>query len=129
MEDKEIIKALDICSSKHLGCEDGCPRRDNGLTFRQCRSVLQKDALDLINRQQVEIERLKDNNQKLYDEMAERQKEEVTIAKRMSKAEAIKEFAERLKENCDFFNKQGKPSACTLYVIDKVVKEMVGDEV
>ena len=50
MTDEDIIKALGLCTSKHLGCEDGCPRRNNGLTFSQCRSVLQKDALSLINR-------------------------------------------------------------------------------
>ena len=58
MTDTEVIQALGICTSEHLGCEDGCPRRHNGLTFAKCRFGFLKDALDLINRQKAEIERL-----------------------------------------------------------------------
>ena len=57
-----------------------------------------EDALEVIKKQKAEIERLRENNQKLYEEMVERQKEEVAIAKRMGKSEAIKKFAKRLKE-------------------------------
>ena len=75
--------------------------------------------------QQAEIEMLKENNQKLYEEMAERQKEEVAIAKRMGKSEAIKEFAERLKA-------VSHPYADTQIVfelqIDNLVEEMAGDD-
>ena len=53
-------------------------------------------ALDLINRQKEEIERLKKSRDNLYEEMVEKQKEEVNIARRMGKAEAYREFAERL---------------------------------
>ena len=68
---------------------------------------LQKESVDkerayteeyiLCKEYKTEIERLKENNQKLYDEMAARQKEEVAIAKRMGKSEAIKEFWEKVK--------------------------------
>ena len=39
------------------------------------------------------------------------------------KAEAIKEFAERVKEKCDVL-KFDEPFACSLYIIDNLVKEM-----
>lgn len=53
MTDKEIIKALEVCMYGHE-CE-GCPYIGKGL----CSDKMKTDALDLINRQQAEIERLK----------------------------------------------------------------------
>ena len=55
MTDAEIIKALGLCSSEHLGCEDGCP-----YTMQACRGgdAVMKDALALIDRQKAEIEEL-----------------------------------------------------------------------
>lgn len=55
-------------------------------------------AYDEVAELKAEVERLKESRDKLYEEMAKRQKEEVAIAKRMSKSEAIKEFWEKLKE-------------------------------
>ena len=52
MTDKEIIKALECCI-KHTECPE-CPMKGT----RNCISELNKNALDLINRQQAEIERL-----------------------------------------------------------------------
>ena len=66
MTDNEIIKALE-CS----------PLNDIG----GCRKI---DALDLINRQKAEIEELRADNNYLFETMPH------------MKAEAIKEFAERL---------------------------------
>ena len=44
------------------------------------------------------------------------------------RVDVIKDFAKKLKKRCDFFDKQGRPSACTLSVIDNLVKEVVGDK-
>ena len=92
MTDKEIIKALECCMNGR--CDDECPFRE---TREHCHN-LDSLILDLINRQQAEIDRWKKNCDDLYEQMSERQKAEVEIAKRMGKSEAIKEFAERLKE-------------------------------
>lgn len=81
MTDKEIIKALECC--KKDDC-DNCPN-----DFGNCYANLAGCSLDLINRKQTEIERLQKVNDsftdigKLYSEI---------------KVEAIKDFAERLKE-------------------------------
>ena len=47
LTDAEIKKALEICTSEHLGCEDGCP-----LDGMNCGDEIPKLALDLINRQE-----------------------------------------------------------------------------
>ena len=53
MTDNEIIKALEVCTSELQDCVL-CPLLDNCDPL-----VLDGQALDLINRQQAEIERLK----------------------------------------------------------------------
>ena len=53
MTDNEIIKALEICENYKETCEY-CPY-DN---IRHCADEIRKDALDLIQRQQAEIDRL-----------------------------------------------------------------------
>ena len=109
MTDEQIIKALECCAT-----DDGddcfqCPygnivyKPGNGGCVNRCR----KDALDLINRQKAEIERLL---QKLQQ----------------AKSEAIKEFAEALKESAD----NGGCGEDFVYVsdIDILVKEMTEGE-
>lgn len=63
MTDNEIIKALECCRS--TSCYD-CPYNDENL----CIDALLQYALDLINRQKAENERLKDKNAKLRLEMS-----------------------------------------------------------
>ncbi len=80
--------------------EDGCPQAD--------------DVLALINRQKAEIERLKEEKDNLIRTYAECQ------------AEAVKEFAERLKRQADgwyydFANFDDTADALT--EIDNLVKE------
>lgn len=55
MTDKEIIRALECCISPE--CEN-CPYDGDDL-LRPCNHNLMKDALDLINRQQAELDDLK----------------------------------------------------------------------
>jgi hypothetical protein len=79
------------------------------------------DALDLINRQQAEIENM--NNLVVYNATCATKLQLKLVE---AKAEAIKEFAERLKDNFPYKN------ACYTfegieYRIDNLVKEMVGD--
>ena len=90
MTDKEIIKALECCLSQNGEC-DKCPQHS-----RNCVDDLLHQSLDLINRQKAEIEKLTINMNAFGLGMI-REKERADT----SKAEAIKEFAERLQDRCD----------------------------
>lgn len=59
MKDNEIIKALEICGD--CGHCTECPFDDLG-GIDKCMHTLILNALDLINRQKAEIERLKGDN-------------------------------------------------------------------
>lgn len=107
MTDNEIIKALEICANENGMCSE-CAYSDN---YTNCNTRIAKDALDLINRQRAEIERLKGEIVNQYN----------TIGKtiKQTKAEAIKEFAERLKADCP-----DKLLVIHFDAIDNLVKEM-----
>ena len=89
MTDNEIIKALEYC--------------------KDCSANLNVEIIDLINRQQAEIERLEKHTE-MYHEV---------------RAEAIKEFAEKLKKR--FYLIAGR-CVVNVYQIDNLVKEIVGEE-
>ena len=128
MTGEQTVKGLEICSSEHLGCEDGCPYV--GVACLGGDALL-KDALALVKTNNIEIdilirknETLKDENFELKAEVEKYENIKTTInefwdillrfklAKRKEKPtleefadaleeiknEAIKEFAERLKE-------------------------------
>lgn len=108
MTDKEIIETLEYCVN-HNSCR-GCPH------YHKCDEVsITSLALDLINRQQAEIEKWRYNL-------------EAVLSERADHSEAIKEFADKVKENkgtlfnyiysARGFNEQ----------IDILVKEMVGED-
>ena len=75
MIDEQIIKALGLCSSEHLGCEDGCPYTAREYKGDLCSIRLKKEALALINRQKTEIDILIRKKENLRDEIAEQQAE------------------------------------------------------
>lgn len=104
MTDNEVIMALECCAywENDKSCED-CPA--NTYDF-SCANRMAKYALNFINRQTAEIDELK---RKFDDE----------------KSEAIKKFAERLK-NVTFLGKEKKSVEHTvwIYEIDNLVKEM-----
>lgn len=83
-------------------------------------------ALDLINRQQAEVERL----QKKVEELSEVLSDTIRIRYSEAKSEAIKEFAERLKEKQKQINITYNLDYDVVFVseIDNLVKEMVGDK-
>ena len=89
MKDNEIIKALKCCGNKELAhlCSV-CPKFDKDNDY--CQEELHEASLDLINRQKVEVERL----QKQLKEGIDLSDDVFKIVK----AEAYKEFAERLLE-------------------------------
>lgn len=111
MTDKEIIKRLELCS--YHECDNRvCAYGNRGSDFEYCGQRLIEDALDLINRQQKVIEEFTLLG-KLYSEI---------------RAEAIKEFGEKVKDICRPFPMHDDYECMTIYHqdIDNLVKEMVG---
>lgn len=92
MTDNEIIKALECLRGNAFDCGE-CPYCS--CYPAPCEQQVAKDVLSLINRQKEEIERLK--NRGLQVEVSEKLEREI-------KAEAVKEFAERLKEQDGYDN-------------------------
>ena len=119
MNDNDIIKALECCAFEHNcnGCFYNVPE---SAYSAQCIEKIMHASLDLINRQKAEIERLKD--------MVSQNEGVLPKYERIIKDEAIKEFADVLKES------QGKISVMSFvhgtkdYIpvenIDNLVKEM-----
>ena len=127
MTDNEIKMALEWHLNDEIHCSP-CPYEEYSVTH-YCVEKLISDALDLINRQQAEIERLEAEYEEVYKQA------EADILGNLPqggaschwcidkhKKYAIKEFAERLKENCKVI---GAPLITNR--IDNLVKEMVGD--
>ena len=180
MTDKDIIKALKICTSSSNGCSHSKYTCDDCYLKSQpmCSAVLHQDTIDLINRQQAELESIRlslglINKRKYYrkfvDEVFRKQKgkelstpdfdyiyelyfkQQAEIERLKAEdekypfkcvmpfnsmvysksiedydrligdigADAIKEFAERLKPKLSVYDE--------VYV-DSLVKEMVGEE-
>ena len=118
MTDSELIKALE---NKVHGSDYAC--------FEDY------EILDLIKRQKAELEAIKDEKAmvfKLSEEQLNKVNENllksIEYNEREIKAEAIKEFAERLK-NSIYINTNLLAYQCedVKSVIDDIVKEMVGD--
>ena len=93
MTDNEIIKALECCTTNGASCKD-CPAFVK-VDRSNCKKYF-RGALDLINRQKAEIDRLTEENKKVsayigngwgYVSFLE--------FVNSQRAEAIKEFAER----------------------------------
>ena len=125
MTDNEIIKALEneICSTEYVD-SDYCDGVD---------LTLIKSAVDLINHQKTEIERLKGilvspskDSMDFCGVLCDYPEELIDKAN----SEAIKKFADRLKQKSEYYeNGQGwEGRICYEDDIDKLVKEMVGEE-
>ena len=113
MTDKEIIRALECCYRSYEYC-DKCAYFNSGTG--SCKLKLLKDAFYLTNRQQAKIKRLQK-----YDE-----ERDIALHSRLietARAEAIREFAERLKEDLKSNN-----YIVSFDRIDNLVKEMAGEQ-
>lgn len=108
MTDEQIIKALECCAGK--GCKQ-CPKNINSA---HCIMLLMEDALDLINRQKAEIERLKICNEGQRDTIRIYQIGE-------TRAEAIKEFAAKVEQKCLDI---GIYPACVKRAVEETKREM-----
>ena len=127
-KDKEIAQTL----KNHIEAED-CVTCES---FGKCNEfLLTKDTLDLINRQKAEIEQLKFEIAKLLPEGCPYaiQAEVSNKLEAQIKSEAIKEFADRLKENITDCHTAsdgeyvGYDWTDITHCIDNLVKEMVVD--
>ena len=128
MTDNEIIKFMQCVVGNDANCSE-CEYQ-KVLPFPSCRMMCAKNALDLINRQKAEIERLekeiKDKERAYNDEFCSRKEwqtkcRELLKEKQITKSEAIKEFAEKLKKR--FYLSAGR-CVVDVYHIDNLVKEM-----
>ena len=133
MTDNEIIKALEWCGT-HDHCNTGkCPAHRDMRGDDDCMTSLIKSALDLINRQKAEIERLTEENTAIKETLEHHinisLKSLLELRDKLAnaKSEAIKEFAERLKEKADggFWQEHSYVSTDD---IDNLVTEMIGDK-
>lgn len=121
MTDEQIIEALEWCA--YLDDCVNCPYYKKDCN---CATI----ALDIIYRQKAEIEKLGNQNTILLKSKCKK----INAATKVIKSEAVKEFAERLKEelrfneNCNF-NCYDCFYKCKDYIpaIDKLVKEIMED--
>ena len=124
MTDNEIIKYLEQTIDKY---------NKNEIFVDNIR--LDELSLDLIKRQQAEIERLRSVQLVQANRIAELRStkfEQINVIQNLkqqlitSKSEAVKEFAERLKKVW-FDNGYESPDVDFEDFVDNLVKEMVGD--
>ena len=123
MTDDEIKQALECChNNDNKTCRRCYFRQD-----RYCREILAEHALDLINRQQAEIERLEKENEVMKTNYNSMCMSMPNIAK-AERTEAIKEFAERVKDMTilSTLNTIGVKMV-KIDDINNLVKEMVGE--
>ena len=117
MTDNEIIKALECCGSEKGNLCTQCPKFKK-LGYDCNENDLFNDALDLINRQKAEIERLEKDFMKckLEKEMIHQVATEIQTV-------AIKDFADRLKRKYESVDGQYIDRVLNTD-IDNLVKEM-----
>lgn len=133
--DKEIVRALECCLCDNPECLQCQNKELCEIEYDE----LATKAIDLIVRKMEEIERLKSaNNEKFrqWDILAEKTKQYYADlyneAKDIVKAEAYKEFAERLKLHSYIISNESQTgiinrySVITVNQIDNLLKEMVG---
>ena len=112
MTDNDIIKALECCGNQMYSCTD-----------KRCKAQTLGNALNLINRQKAEIERLR-----MEAKTVDKRLEELDRPIAEIRAEAITDFAEKLKEKA----KMGKGYLGNVYhtvdvcYIDQIAKELKG---
>ena len=124
LTDDEIIHSLKVCSNDG-DCSE-CKINPHKGNYGYCTSLAIKAALDLINRQKKEIENLQSEVEILQQwvESAPYTLEQITES---IKIEAIKEFAQRLREIARM--PLGTLYGTMVYLkdIDTLVKEMTGE--
>ena len=130
--DEEVINSLKICANNGE-CKE-CAINPHKGNYGFCTGLAINAALDLINRQKAEIKKLKDLNSQLETDIinANMNLEHITYEfdllkqeKSVVVAEAVKEFAERLK--IYYRNLDKTVGALINYTIDQKLKEFLGE--
>ena len=101
MTDNDIIKALECCNYPMQVCNE-CPIPNDIRDNCKCMETLCETALNLIKRQQAEIERLAKGCGIITEEDENWYPPPLKTLEEI-KAEAIKEFAERLRKHYDAY--------------------------
>ena len=128
--DKEIKSSLEVIATTR-NCNE-CKIRNCKWGTCNCSQITANAALDLINRQKAEIERLKECPKCVYEYDGEVM--EYCVQGPCSnfktveqiKVEAYKEFAKRLKSYL-LLDKIGEMSVISFEMIDELLNVMVGD--
>ena len=134
LTDEEIISSLEVISTT-CNCNE-CKIRSGKWGTCNCSETTANAALDLINRQRTEISEWKEKYVKNFEkwELLDRRTRKFYAelyeeAKEVVKSEAIKEFAERLKNEINirttYSREQDKN---VMRMIDNLVKELISDE-
>ena len=138
MTDNKIIKGLERIAS--WVCDE-CKFHGEMCDGNKCEKVIADNTLDLINRQKAEIERLKKKANTPFakitfdrdelQEIVDKRVKNIEIDINLVKSEAIKEFAERLKDEMRLEDDCQYDCMNCLYeckgyvlIIDNLVKEM-----
>lgn len=116
--DEEIKSSLEVIATTR-NCNE-CKIRNCKWGTCNCSQITANAALDLINRQEAEIEKLKGST--IVSNIMESQR-----IKREAKAEAYKEFAEIIKDKW-FDNRYDSPDVDFDDFISNLLKEMVGEK-
>lgn len=122
--DEEIKSSLEVIATTR-NCNE-CKIRNCKWGTCNCSQITANAALDLINRQKAEIEKLKGST--IVSNIMESQR-----IKREAKAEAYKEFADRIRQvivinnTHDGYLVHDIDYNCLMEDIDDVLKELVGD--
>ena len=116
--DEEIKSSLEVIATTR-NCNE-CKIRNCKWGTCNCSQITANAALDLINRQKAEIEKLKGST--IVSNIMESQR-----IKREAKAEAYKEFAEIIKDKW-FDNRYDSPDVDFDDFISNLLKEMVGED-
>lgn len=137
MTDNDIIKALEYHSKENEDCFGECPYENYmGMVENNCVIRMTKDALDLINRQKAEIERLHNillsftnevhtwSNRKGYDTTELSLipiLNEAESVREAIRAEAIIEFEQKV---FDLFPADKNHTTISRFTIKQIAKEM-----
>jgi hypothetical protein len=131
MKDEEIIKALEICAEES-DCEN-CRECTGYVSYgSDCLGEYIRNALDLINHQKAEIERLQkilENRSEICDICTENYTKRIERVK----MKAYQELADELKRHCSDIDSDNinAPNVQILWdaeeLIDGVLKDMICD--
>lgn len=131
MTDEQIIKALERCFTRGFD-ESTCYECPFYTATAKCAEDLRDSVLDLINRQKAEIEELRERISYLGKSIDCSRKEYNRLLQKLqqAKSEAIKKFAEQLKETAYSYSDISgyRSTVVDADSIDNLAKEMLVKE-